>query len=80
MSSKADQLGNPQDGVTELSRFKKSKGNYKTDSQNKSVEIANIFTVGVVMNEDNKTHHEITIEIDIFQRTTVFSSDFTMWI
>jgi hypothetical protein len=33
-----------------------------------------------VMNESNKTRHEIKIEIDVFQRTAVFSSDFAMWI
>lgn len=80
MSSKADKLENQQDRITELNRFKKSKSDYKTDSQNKSVEFADIFTMDVVMNEDNKARHEINIEIDIFQRTTVFSSDFTMWI
>jgi hypothetical protein len=75
MSSKVDQLENHQDQVTELSDLKKSKGNYETERQNKAVEITD-----VVMNESNKTHREINIEIDIFQRTAVFSSDFTMWI
>ncbi|HYY86155.1 MAG TPA: hypothetical protein VE594_03520 [Nitrososphaeraceae archaeon] len=82
MSSKVDQLENQQDPVTNLSQLKKSKGNYETDRQNKVVPITDNFTTGVVINDDesNKTHREINIEIDIFQRTTVFSSDFTMWI
>jgi hypothetical protein len=82
MSSKVDQLENQQDPVTNLSHLKKSKGNYETDRQNKVVPITDNFTTGVVINDDesNKTHREINIEIDIFQRTTVFSSDFTMWI
>jgi len=80
MSSKVDQLENQQDDVTELSQFEKSKGNYETGRQNKEVEITDIFTTDVVMNESNKSRGEINIEIDLFQRTAVFSSDFTMWI
>lgn len=82
MSSKVDQLENQQDPVTNLSHLKKSKGDYETDRQNEAVPITDNFTTGVVISEDesNKTDHEINIEIDVFQRTTVFSSDFTMWI
>lgn len=80
MSSKVDQLENHQDQVTELSHLKKSKGNHETERQNKSVEITDSSATDAVMNESNKTHREIIIEIDIFQRTAVFSSDFTMWI
>ena len=82
MSSKVDQLENQQDPVTNLSHLKKSKGDYETDRQNKAVPITDNFTTGVVISEDesNKTHREINIEIDVFQRTTIFSSYFTMWI
>lgn len=80
MSSKVDQLENQQDRVTNLSNLKKSKGNYETDRQKRPVEIKDNFATDVVMNESNKTRREINIEIDVFQRTAVFSSDFTMWI
>ena len=80
MSSKVDQFENHQDHVTELSHLKKSKGNYQTKRQNKAAEITDSSATDVVINESNKTHREINIEIDIFQRTAVFSSDFTMWI
>jgi hypothetical protein len=80
MSSKVDQLENHQDQVTELCHLKNSNGNYQTERQNKAVEITDSSATDVVMNESNKTHREIKIEIDIFQRTAVFSSDFTMWI
>jgi len=63
-----------------LSNLKKSKGNYETDRQKRPVEIKDNFATDVVMNESNKTRREINIEIDVFQRTAVFSSDFTMWI
>jgi len=80
MSSKVDQLENQQDRVTNLSNLKKFKGNYETDRQNKAASIIDNFPTNVVMNESNKTSRQINIEIDVFQRTTVFSSDFTMWI
>jgi len=80
MSSKVDQLENQQDQVTEMSNFEKYAGNYKTKNQNKAVEFTTNFTTDGVMNESNKTRREIKIEIDVFQRTAVFSSDFAMWI
>lgn len=80
MSSKIDQLENQQERMTELSNFEKSKGNYKTERQTKAIEITDNFTTDVVMDESNKSRRQINIEIDIFQRTSVFSSDFTMWI
>ena len=81
MSSKVDQLEKQQDRKTELSNYEKSKGSYETDSQNKAVKITDNSTMDVVMmSECNKPRREIKIEIDTFQRTTVFSSDFAMWI
>ncbi|HEY7695114.1 MAG TPA: hypothetical protein VH797_03330 [Nitrososphaeraceae archaeon] len=80
MSSKVDQLENQQDQVTEMSNFEKSTGNYKTKDQIKAVEFRTNFATNGVMNESNKTRHEIKIQIDVFQRTAVFSSDFAMWI
>ena len=80
MSSKVDQLEKQQDRKTELSNYEKSEGSYETDSQNKAVKITDNSTMDVVMIECNKPLREIKIEIDTFQRTTVFSSDFAMWI
>jgi hypothetical protein len=34
----------------------------------------------IEMSESIKTRREIHIEIDTFQRTEVFSSDFAMWV
>ena len=80
MSSKVDQLENQQDEATELSHFKKFQNKDETDKQNKAVGTKDNFTTDTVMTEPNRTHEKINIEIDIFQRTAVFSSDFTMWI
>jgi hypothetical protein len=81
MSSKVNQLENQQDEATELNHFKKFQSKDGTDKQNKVVETKDNFTTGIVMTEPNRTPRErINIEIDIFQRTAVFSSDFSMWI
>lgn len=80
-SSKVNQLENQQDEATELSHFKKFQSKDETDKQNKAVETKDNFTTDIVMTEPNRTPREkINIEIDIFQRTAVFSSDFSMWI
>ncbi|HZA69227.1 MAG TPA: hypothetical protein VE548_05950 [Nitrososphaeraceae archaeon] len=81
MSSKVDQLENQQDGATELSHFKKFQRKNEMNKQNKAVETTDNFTSDIGMTEHNRNPREkINIEIDIFQRTAVFSSDFTMWI
>jgi hypothetical protein len=81
MSSKVNQLENQQDEATELSQFKKFQSKDETDKQNKVVETKDNFTTDIVMTEPNRTPREkINIEIDIFQRTAIFSSDYTMWI
>ena len=52
----------------------------KRIKQNKVVE-TRIILHGHCNDRANRTPSEkINIEIDIFQRTVVFSSDFTMWI
>ena len=80
-SSKVNQLENRQDEATELSHFKKFQSKDETEKQNKPVETKDNFTTDIVMTEPNRTPREkINIEIDIFQRTAVFSSDFSMWI
>lgn len=81
MSSKVDQLENQQNEATELSHFKKFQSKDETKKLNKEVEARDNFTTEIVMTEHNSTPREkINIEIDIFQRTAVFSSDFSMWI
>ncbi|HKQ20729.1 MAG TPA: hypothetical protein VJS91_01705 [Nitrososphaeraceae archaeon] len=81
MSSKVNHLENQQDEATELSHFKKFQIKDKAVKQNKVVETKDNFTTDIVMTEPNRTPREkICIEIDIFQRTAVFSSEFTMWI
>ena len=80
MSSKLNQLENQQDEATKLSHFKKFQNKDETYKQNKAVETKDNFTTDIVMTEPNRTHEKINIEIDIFQRTAVFSSDFSMWI
>jgi hypothetical protein len=81
MSSKVDQLENQQDEATELSHFKKFQSKDETEKLNKAVETRDNFTTEIVMTEPDRTPREkIYIEIDIFQRTAVFSSDFSMWI
>ena len=80
MSSKVDQLEKQQDQDTELSNYKKSKGSYETDIQNKGVKIIDNSAMDIEMSESIKTRREIHMEIDTFQRTEVFSSDFAMWV
>ena len=80
MSSKVDQLEKQQDQETELSNYEKSKGSYETDIQNKGVKIIDNSDMDIEMSESIKTRREIHIEIDTFQRTEVFSSDFAMWV
>ncbi len=81
MSSKVNQLENQQDEAAELSHFKKFQSKDETDKHNKAVETMDNFTTDIVMTEPNRTpRKKINIEIDIFQRTAVFSSDFSMWI
>lgn len=81
LSSKANQLENQQDRVTGLNSFEKLQSNDEADCQIKAINTTDNFTVDIGMTESNKPPHEkITIEIDIFQRTAVFSSDVSMWI
>ena len=61
--------------------LKKFQTKDEREKQNKVVETKDNFTTDIVMTEPNRTPREkINIEIDIFQRTAVFSRDFSMWI
>ena len=81
MSSKVDQLENHPDLAGEL-RVLRHFGSYKERDEatlgdkNKDKSTTNIKVI-----DSNKTPREkINIEIDLFQRTTIFSSDPSMWI
>ena len=86
MSSKIDQLEHPSDLRDELRDFFKNIGNIVRRNKDKDKELTvneneNKFTNGVNMIESNKPLREkINIEIDLIQRTTVFSNDPSMWI
>jgi hypothetical protein len=82
MSSKIDQLENQPDLADQLRHFfknirnSKEKDNEITLNKNK-----NKLTRNTNMLESNKTLREkMNIEIDIIQRTTVFSNNPSMWI
>jgi hypothetical protein len=86
MSSKIDQLENQSDLRDELRDFFKNIGNGVRKNKEKDKHLIvnenkNKFTKDVNMIESNKPVQEkINIEIDLIQRTTVFSNDPTMWI
>ena len=82
MSSKVDQLGNQPDLDSELRVFLRNFGSNKERDEaiigdkNKDKSPTNMKMIN-----SNKTPREkINIEIDLIQRTTVFSSDPSMWI
>ena len=82
MSSKIDQLENQPDLADQLRHFFKNirnsreKDNEITLNKNK-----NKLTTNTNMLESNKILREkMNIEIDIIQRTTVFSNNPSMWI
>lgn len=82
MSSKVDQLENHPDLAGELRDFLRNFGSYKErdevimGNKNKDKSITNMKMI-----DSNKTPREkVNIEIDPIQRTTVFSSDPSMWI
>lgn len=82
MSSKVDQLENHPDLAGELRDFLRNFGRYKERDEaimgNKNKDKS---TTNMKMIDSNKTPREkINIEIDLIQRTTVFSSDPSMWI
>jgi len=82
MSSKVDQLENQPDLAGELRDFLRNFGSNKERDEaimgNKNKDKS---TTSMKMIDSNKTPREkINIEIDLNQRTTVFSSDPSMWI
>jgi hypothetical protein len=82
MSSKVDQLENHPDLAGELRDFLRNFGSNKERDEaimgNKNKDKS---TTNMKMIDSNKTPREkINIEIDLIQRTKVFSSDPSMWI
>jgi hypothetical protein len=82
MSSKVDQLENHPDLAGELRDFLRNFGSFKERDEaimgNKNKDKS---TTNMKMIDSNKTPREkINIEIDLIQRTKVFSSDPSMWI
>lgn len=82
MSSKVDQLENQPDLAGELRDFLRNFGSNKERDEaimgdkNKDQSPTNMEMI-----DSNKILREkINIEIDLYQRTTVFSSDPSMWI
>ena len=82
MSSKVDQLENHPDLAGELRDFLRNFGGYKERDEtimgdkNKDKSTTNMKMI----NSNKNPREKINIEIDLIQRTTIFSSDPSMWI
>ena len=82
MSSKVDQLENRPDLAGELRDFLR---NFGSNKEREEAIIGDInkdkSTTNMKMIDSNKTpSRKINIEIDLIQRTTIYSSDPSMWI
>jgi hypothetical protein len=67
--------------VTGLNFIEKLQSNDEAESEIRMIDISDNFTEDMLVPESRKSAHEkINIEINIFQRTSVFSSDISMWI
>ena len=82
MNSKVDQLENQPDLVDELTDFFKNLRKRKQiDKEITTHENRNKFTTNTdIIESDNRLREKIIIEIDLNQRTTVFSNDLSMWV
>lgn len=82
MSSKVDQLETQPDLASDLRDFlRKFRGHKERDEVIIGDKNKDKSTTNMKMIDSNKTPREkINIEIDLIQRTTVFSSDPSMWI
>jgi hypothetical protein len=81
MSSKVDQLENHPDLAGELRDFLRNFGRHKEREEaiigDKNKDKS---TTNVKMIDFKPPHEKVNIEIDLIQRTTIFSSDPSMWI
>jgi hypothetical protein len=82
MNSKVDQLENQPDLVDELTDFFKNLRKRKQiDKEITFHENRNKFTTNTnIIESDKRLREKIIIEIDLNQRTTVFSNDLSMWV
>jgi hypothetical protein len=82
MNSKVDQLENQPDLVDELTDFFKNLRKRKQiDKEITLHENRNKFTTNTnIIESDKRLREKIIIEIDLNQRTTVFSNDLSMWV
>ncbi len=82
MNSKVDQLENQQDLVDELTDFFKNlKKRKQKDKEITLHENRNKFTNNTnIIDSDKRLREKINIEIDLNQRTTVYSNDYSMWV
>jgi hypothetical protein len=82
MNSKVDQLENQPDLVDELTDFFKNLRKRKQiDKEITMHKNRNKFTTNTnIIESDNRLREKIIIEIDLNQRTTVFSNDLSMWV
>ncbi len=82
MSSKVDQLENQQDLVDELTDFFKNLRKRKQKDKEITLhENRNKFMTNTnIIESDKRLREKINIEIDLNQRTTVYSNDHSMWV
>lgn len=82
MNSKVDQLENQQDLVDELTDFFKNLRKRKQKDKEITLhENRNKFTKNTnIIESDNRLREKINIEIDLNQRTTVYSNEHSMWV
>ncbi len=82
MNSKVDQLENQQDLVDELTDFFKNLRKRKQKDKEITLhENRNKFTNNInIIDSDKRLREKINIEIDLNQRTTVYSNDHSMWV
>jgi hypothetical protein len=82
MNLKVDRLENQPDLVDELTDFFKNLRKRKQiDKEITLHENKNKFTANAnIIESDKRLREKIIIEIDLNQRTTVFSNDLSMWV
>jgi hypothetical protein len=82
MNSKVDQLENQQDLVDELTDFFKNLRKRKQKDKEITLhEKRNKFMTNTnIIESDKRLREKINIEIDLNQRTTVYSNDHSMWV